>query len=188
VSSPLKLLLACGALALLAFGVAGCGGAAPRLPPRDSDHDIDSLGKSSYDVDNDAVPTFGEAASPTDRAAVAALIKIYYQAAATNNGKAACSLLHNVVAEVAVEEHERGKGPISLRGNTCPQVLSKIFESRHGELVEDAAAPHVLWVRVKGKRGVTVVRFGATRERRIYVYRSPQGGWKMDSLLDSGTP
>jgi hypothetical protein len=152
----------------------------------DSDRDNDHPGRFRYDPDNDAVPTYGQAASVADMQAIAALLERYYTLAAAGDGSGACSLVYWLFAETVVEEH-RGRGGRSLRGNTCAQIASKLFEQRHRELIEDAATLHVAWVRVRGNRGVVLVRFGPIRERDVVVHRD-RGVWKMNTLLDSGDP
>lgn len=185
--SWLRPLLACFALALSTLGATACGATSrsSSLPVRDGDGDIDSLGLGRYDGDSDAVPTFGQAASAVDHQAVVALIRRYYKVAADGDGAMACSMLDTLVAEALVEEHERDRGPPSLRGNTCPQAAAKVFEQRHRELAEDVAGLQVAWVRVKGNRGVTLVRFAANRERLVRVHRAGVV-WQMNALLDSG--
>lgn len=155
------------------------------LPVLDGDKDNDSPGSSRYDSDNDEVLTFGPAADPVDRAAIGALIKSYYAAAAAGDGRRACSLTYWLFAESIVEEHHRGKGPRSLRGNTCAQISSKLFAQRHRELTEDVAALEVAAVQVKRKQGFVLVRFGKKRERIVLVHRD-NGVWEMNVLLDNG--
>jgi hypothetical protein len=194
--SRLRSLLACSVLGLSLLATTGCGGAdksssvskvtlTAGLPTRDGDDDIDSLGQGRYDADNDANPTFGPAASITERQAIVALIKRYYAAAAAGDGGKACSMLDPLIVEAVVEEHHRGKGPPSLRGNTCPQVASKVFKQRHRELTEDVAELQVGWVQLQARQAVTLVHFGAMRELIVRVHRS-HGGWQMNALLDNG--
>lgn len=154
----------------------------------DGDKDNDSQGQGPpHDADSDAVLTFGHVASVTDRQAITTLIERYYVAAAEGDGTKACLMLYFLVEELVVEEHHRGKGLRSLRGETCSQIMSKIFSQLHSELVEDALAPKTAVVRVSSNRGVAVVRFGAIRELRLVVQRE-SGGWKMDAPLDVGSP
>jgi hypothetical protein len=206
----MRSLLACSATALAAIGAMACedtsrrprsasrrpsSAAAPatdrpsrRLPPvLDTDGDSDRPGSGGSDTDNDAVSTYGHAAGTADIQAIAVLLKRYYTLAATGDGARACSMVYWLFAETVVEEHDRGRGPTSLRGNTCAQVASKLFTQRHRELVEDVATLQVVWVRLDGNRGVALVRFGPARERDVAVQRD-HGVWKMNVLLDSGDP
>jgi hypothetical protein len=212
----LRSLLACSALALPVIGVTACGsskksGAAPQRssaasatdsvaattasspgsaagsPVLDDDADNDSPGNSRYDSDNDAVSSYGHPASVADRQVIAALIRHYYAAAAAGDGARACSLSYWLFAESVVEEHHPGKGPPSLRGDTCAQVASKLFKQRHRELIEDITAFQVAWVRVNRNQGLALLRFGGARERDVLVHRD-RGAWKMNVLLDEGAP
>jgi hypothetical protein len=190
------LLLAGCALMLSGLALAGCGTAsssnssnklsshaAPPAP--DGDGDVDSLGRSRYDGDNDANPTFGPAADPQERQAVVALIKRYYAAAAADEGARACSMLYPLVAEAIVEEHRPGKGAPALRGSTCARVAGKVFAARHRELVADASSLRIGWVQLQARQAVTLAHFGPARELIVRVHRA-HGGWQMNALLDDG--
>lgn len=193
----LSSLLACSALVLAGLTVAGCGGAnnasstsrqqssSTHLLARDGDDDIDSLGQGRYDTDNDANPTFGPAASASERQAIIALIKRYYAAAVEDEGARACSMLYPLIAEAVVEEHRPGKGSPALRGGTCAQVAAKVFAQRHRELVADAATLRVGWIQRQARQAVTLVHFGPTRELIVRLHQA-HGSWQMNDLLDSG--
>jgi hypothetical protein len=204
----MRSLLTLPSIALLGLGVGACGntgrgtGSAPgsssnvatrtavaakqtqsRLPT-DSDNDNDNPGKSRYDGDDGPVLHFGHAASAAEERAVAALVKRYYAAGAAGDGATACSLIDSLLAESVVEEYAQSP---ALRGKTCAEVLSKLFRRRHRELAGDIATLKPTVVRVSGDRGLALVRFGATRERRLLLRRE-RGAWKMDVLLDVGVP
>jgi len=207
----LRTLLACAAIALSTIGVCACGSArktaisaraarsgasragtvtartrsntvqSAGLPKRDGDSDVDGFAKNPYDGDHDAIPIFGRPAGAADRQAVTALVGRYYAFAAAGDGGRACSMLYAVMAERFVEEHRRGKGPASLQGDTCAQILSKLFKQRHRELREDIATYRVLVVQVRGNRGIALVRFGAPakmEEFEVLVHREG-GSWRI---------
>ncbi len=73
-------------------------------------------------------------------------------------------MLDPITAETLVERHSRGRGSPSLRGDSCAQIMSKLFRLRHRELVEDMANFRITLVDVRGKRGVAFAPFTATRE------------------------
>jgi hypothetical protein len=193
----LSSLLTCSVLVLAGLIVVGCGGAGnassasgqqssgTHPPARDGDNDVDSLGQGRYDTDNDANPTFGPAASASERQVIVALIKRYYAAAVAGEGARACSMLYPLIAETVVEAHHPGKGTPALRGSTCAQVAAKVFAQRHRELVADAATLRVGWIQRQARQAVTLVHFGPTRELIVRVHQAP-GGWQMNNLLDSG--
>lgn len=217
-----RTLLACAAIALPVAGAYACGAASSSSRPatarssgsstagsvattttvspfsvaelakRDQDGDIDRLTQSRYDRDNDAIPGFGQPADAADRRAIVALIKRYYKVAAAGDGAQACSLQYALSAELVVEEHHRGKGPPSLQGDTCAQIMSKLLARHHRELAEDISGGYrVLAVQVHFNQGYALVRFAAPRafhelrELRMLVHRE-HGGWKMDKPLDDG--
>jgi hypothetical protein len=192
------------AVALSAIGVGGCGsaenrsgaasdahahaGAVFRVPSgplgHDEDGDIDTLGMG-YDADNDSDSTYGPPASPAERRAIVAFIRRYYEVAAAGEGAAACSMLDPITAETLVERHHRGHGPRSLQGESCAQIVSKLFRARHRELVEDLASFRISLVDVRGNRGVVFAPFALTREMQLIVHRE-HGGWGMEVPLDNG--
>jgi hypothetical protein len=215
VCARLRAPLTCAALALLAVGAAACGSAGERASPaparssgasatgsaaaggasrpadlfkRDGDGDIDRLTQGSHDGDGDAIPTFGPPAGAADRRAILALFRRYYANAAAGDGARACSMMDIPAAESVVEEHSRGKGPRSLQGKTCAQIMSTLFKRRHRELMEDIAGYRVLAVQVHGGGGLVLVRFPAKRELRELrvIVRRDHGAWRMAVPLDAG--
>lgn len=193
--------LGCVAVVTLVLAVTGCGSVSKsssdgssttttaaneaNLPPRDGDDDIDSLGQGRYDTDTDADPTYGPAANAVERKAIVSLIERYYAAAAAGNGNRACSMLDPQIAETTVEEHHSSKGEPSLRGNTCSQILSRVFAKHHRELAADLPVLRVGWIQLQAKQAVMLVHFGPTRE--VIVRERRRGdGWRMNTLIDNG--
>ncbi len=158
------------------------------LTLHDGDEDIDRLTRSRYDVDNDAIPAFGPPAGPADRRSILALVKRYYAAAAARDGATACTMLDMQITEALLEEHSRGHGPLSLQGHTCAQIMSRLFEHRHRELVEDVTGYRVLAVQVKHQSGYALVHFPAKHELRELqvLVRREHGVWLMNVPLDNG--
>jgi hypothetical protein len=197
-------LVVCLVVAVPALGLAGCGSGKERdgtgdaqvtsvsrnstadVSVRDSDGDNDSAG-SRFDPDNDITLTLGHAAGAHEMQAVSALIKGYYRAAAAGDVRKACSQLYWLRAEVAVEEHSKGKGPRSLRGNTCAQVLARLFGLHRRELTQAEGGLALTALRVKGTRGLARVRVGVLGERIVQV-KLERGTWRMDTLLNAGAP
>jgi hypothetical protein len=177
----------------VALAVTGCGGGArpgttAKQPDaaiareHDGDGDNDSLGMGRLDTDNDASPTFGRPASPTERQQITALFKGFYTAAAADNGARACSMLYWLVAETVVEEHSHGKGPLALRGTTCTQIATKLFKKNHRELVDDLAALKLTIIQLRRNRGWAVLDFAPAHERLGTIQREGTV-WKLGSLL-----
>jgi hypothetical protein len=189
------------ALVLLSACSSGCGGSGSRTAVvprssstiaspamRDGDKDIDMLTRSPYDDDGDAIPAFGPSAPAADRRAIVALIGRYYALAAMGNGGRACSMLDVPATETLVEGHHRGRGTRALQGDTCAQIMSRLFEQRHHELEEDIKGYKVLAVQERRNIGYALVRFPARRELREMqvLARRVHGVWMMDVPLDNG--
>jgi hypothetical protein len=151
---------------------------------KDTDGDNDSPG-SRVDPDNDIAMTFGHAADAQDMAVVSALLRNYYRVAAAGDGGKACALLYGLFVESTVEEHNSVR-----RGGdrqTCAQIAANTFRRHHAELVEDTKAIDLTVLRVKRKRGLARVLYGATRERLVPL-ELDRGVWRMDTLIDNGAP
>lgn len=204
-SGSSRRLLACG-LVFAAILLSSCGSAGDRLragatasqtnpsfapselkdpAERDEDGDIDTLGNGPYDSDNDVVLTYGSPASPSERRAIEAALRRYYVVAAAGEGTRACSMLDPIAAELLLEEHRRGRGAPSLQGDTCGQILSKLFALHRRELREDMAAFRITTIRVRGNHAVVFAPFAPAREMEL-IARRTYGVWKMDVPLDDG--
>lgn len=192
-----RALCACAALVLTGALLGGCGGVARRtspLPPtsaadvleRDpTDRDDDRAGHSP-DPDNDQTLTFGHPADAAEARSIASLIGRYYALAATSQATRACGLQYWLLRESLAERVEQSGRHITAQA-ACVEMAASLFARKHAEIVADAAAVNVAQVRVKQLRGVVLVRFGGVRERMIAVHREGTA-WKMDTLLDDGSP
>ena len=185
----------CATIGLLTTGTTACGGSsvaartssstAETTPHQlDGDNDIDTLG-SGPDYDNDAVLGYGPPADTADRRVIVSLLKRYYAVAAAGDGAKACSMLDPLVAEEIVEEHHNGKGPSSLRGSTCAQIISKLFKRHHRELAKDVAEFRVTTMELRGNRGLVLMPYSTANETQVIVRRD-NGVWRMDEPIDNG--
>lgn len=150
--------------------------------PTDRDDDRPD---SRDDPDNDRRLTFGSAASAADTGAIAGLIRRYYTLAAQRRARMACSLVASPLLESRFEH-----GSAEYDGSpalTCIRVAKKLFGERHREIVEDLAAIDLMQVRVRERRGLVLAWLAGVRERLIPVRRE-EGGWRMETLLDVGSP
>jgi len=184
-----RALLACMAVAIASFGATACGSgeerpAATAVPSgQDQDGDIDSLGQGGrYDTDNDAILTWGPPADAADRAAIVALLKRYYTAAAAGEGAKACTMLDPLIAETVEEDRHAGRGPRLPRGSMCAQIMASMFQQRHRELVENLAAFLITAVQRRGNLAMALTDFSPTRVLQVLVRRD-QGVWKMNTTL-----
>ena len=179
-----RMLLACAAIALATVGTSACGsagrssaGKASAVSGHDADQDIDSRGQGGrYDTDNDATFGWGPLADAADRRAIVALVKRYYEAAAAGDGARACTMLDPLIAEEMIEQN---------RHSTCARIMSRMFQPRHRELVEDVAAFRITAVQLRGNRAVALTDFSPTRLLEVFVRRG-HGVWRMDTPLDNG--
>jgi len=177
--------LALVATALLSAGVCACGAssgpdgtaAAKRPVPRaDRDNDGDN------NDDDGNVLYFGQAAGPSDRQALIALVTRYYTAAAAANGGTVCGLLAPFVAETVVETS--GSSP-ALRGRSCAAVLTKLFKLQHSLLADKRATLQIGTVRVQGDRALVSLNFTKPIvETRQLTGRRIAGDWRLIDILD----
>jgi hypothetical protein len=141
------------------------------------------------DRDNYSTRHYGHAASAAQERAIAVLVKRYYAAGAAGDGAAACALIYSSLAdspslgETAEAVFPPAPSVPPLHGQSCPRIMSLLFEEDHPRLAADLATVVVTRVRVKGSRGLVLLGFRATPERLIPVRRE-RGAWKTEALLD----
>ena len=145
------------------FSVGGSAGDSARrqkLPAievtEDADQDSDKYGN---EPDNEH-EVFGHPADATDARLVTVLVERYYAAAAHEDGAAGCGLLYSPFAESLVEAYGGASGSPNLHGDTCAEVLSKLFTQLHNRL-SDGTTVRVAAVRVAFS--LASVRFGFAR-------------------------
>jgi hypothetical protein len=208
-------LRALAVLALLAAGLASCGGssaggsshtataadpddtpttvtsAEASIVPLDTRVDADKdndIGAADDDPNNNSAVTFGRAASPTELRAITALIKRYYATALEGNGARGCSMVYSTLAEAAVEDDAQPPGPLYMRGaRNCAEILRRLFAHYHAQLAGELHKLEVTRVRLKEHHGVAILRFGALAEREISIAREGHT-WKMDTIYDQELP
>lgn len=201
------------ALALLAIGLLGCGGARSvhRSPSADmtrgggthggttsgahvavvshraaADHDEDDAERLLSDDNNSEVTEFGHPASPADTRAISAVLRRYYATASAGNGTIACSMIVSSLAKAVPLDYGRF-GPAYLRGGkTCPAMLVRLFAHEHRRLIGETASLAVRALRIHGNQGLVLLGFGKS-ERQISVQHEA-GRWKLDGLLDGELP
>jgi hypothetical protein len=143
-----------------------------------------SAANAGFDEDDGGVRYFGHPAGPADFQAIAAVVERYFRAAAAGDGAEGCSLLYSLVAETLVDDY--GQVP-SVRGDTCAQVLSKLFRVHHGEAGLDLAKFKPFSIRVEGNRALALYRLAPTNVHRMEARRE-HGRWTVSLLLDAGLP
>jgi hypothetical protein len=190
---PLLVLLAVG---LLWIGLAACGGSGTETthdaghtgasvrkvattstpPKKDRDGDTDN------NVDDYHVTSFGQVAGPADAHAITSLLLRYYATAAKEDGAKDCSLLTPFIEESLVE-HD-GHIPV-LKGNTCAEVLTKLFKLNHRDILRERVNMKVGRIGVEGNRARVVLVFPAVPIIRTITMRRQGTRWTVLDTLDS---
>jgi hypothetical protein len=151
-----------------------------RQSKRDNDNDVDNLTTSQYDFDDGEVVNYGHAPTVAEDRAISAAVEHYYSAAARRDGLRACRLIVPSFARGFVEEYassSHGKA-------SCAAALISLFEHASGRTKAQAAAAHVIRVRVNGVKGIALLRLGTTQVREVQLERE-DGVWKIDALFDT---
>ena len=156
--------------------------------PRDRDGDSDERpNRGYYDRDDGAISRFGRPASAAERAAVVALAKRYYAAAARDDGAPICAMLAPALARAFVEsvgEH----GPHFTHGlRTCPQILAKVFAGATTPMLAFSLRPAIASVRVSHNMALVVL--GAKPfPLRVFSAVREGGKWYAYGAFDSEVP
>jgi hypothetical protein len=150
--------------------------------------------KDSADGDDDAssdddreVLDYGTAADASVSRAISKVVKRYYTAAAAGKGAEACSLLYGLIAESLGEREDPNATPAMI-GKACAAAISTLFKQHHQQMTEDAASIIITRVRVLGRRGLVVLRFGAQSELRSIDIHREGDMWKVEEVFDLGMP
>ncbi len=153
-------------------------------PHADQDGDTDSNGKTYFDGDDSRILRYGRPAGEPAKREITALVKRYYAAANAENGVKACSMIYSIYAEAVPEDYGTSPpGPAWARGNTCGQVMDRIFAHAHDEIASKFPKLRVTEVRVKGRRGLAVLRFAKIPPSEVAV-RLEGKAWRLSTLLD----
>ncbi len=153
----------------------------------DADRD-DDVGAGGEDSNHASLLSFGHAARRSERYAITMLLRHYYVAAATEDGRRACSLIYSRIAEAVPEDYGASPpGPPYMQGDTCAAVLTSLFKHIHAQTVAESAAFSVGPVRLEGLHGFAVLYFRKLPERQITVRREGRS-WKVLTLFDTPLP
>ncbi len=153
----------------------------------DSDNDYEA---AADDTNNSSVVTSAaKPADASDRRAITSLIRAYYRLAMAEDGTKACSMLYSPLAEATPEDYGSFAGPPYMKGNTCPVILSKMFEHLHPVLAIELPKLRVARVLLEEHHGKAVLSFGPhLPERTILVTREGPRAWKLGSIFDGELP
>jgi len=144
-------------------------------PKRDRDDDRDN------NDDDWHVLQFGQVPVGAEKQAIETLVHDYFAAAVTASGRKACSLLAPFVAESVAESEGRSA---ALRGSTCAQVMTKLFELNHAELARKVPTLRVMRIGIQGTHSLVALDMPAIPIVHQVILRQVGGRWTMRSLLD----
>lgn len=148
----------------------------------DTDNEGDLTGR---DPDDATLFDYGQRASVAEAGAAEAVLKRYYAAAAADDGARVCSLLYSPVAETVVEDYGEPPGPVATRGDTCAEVMTKVYHGQRRLMADHGRALRVTQLRIRGNQGIALLHVGRGPERYIYVRRE-FGVWKVKVFGDIG--
>lgn len=158
-------------------------------PPSDRDGDGDAGpggAKHRYDSDDLSTIDFGHPASRAQAALITPLVRRYYAIADAQNGGGACALLYSTFAEAVPEDYGTSPpGPAFARGATCPAVMTAVFKHYHDEIAFRLPRLRIERVRVSGRHGVVVLRFGGNLPERELDVEREGSEWKVLALVDN---
>jgi hypothetical protein len=179
---------------------AGCGGAESTPGPPSVTSGTDavpvpgsaaaSIHRDSDDGDEDPnqpddalFVNYGHPASIKEARAITKLVKSYYAAAVSLDGKTMCAQLYDLLVEKVVEEYENTK----VAGPSCAAVLVNLFRARQHRLAAALPKLEVTRLRVEGSKSYAFVYLGKLPEPYLMLHR--QGStWKIESVFEIVLP
>jgi len=162
---------------------------APSRPGIDDTYDKDDTAPRSTEEGDDAeIEIYGKQATPAEWLAAVAFVKSYFAVALAENGAAACKLLTPSLASGLGGSYEKPPNPSYLRGKTCAEVMTKLFEHRHKLVAAEAAGLEVTDVRVTSRTAFILLAFKGIRERRYMGVERDGKTWKLEDVMDSKYP
>jgi hypothetical protein len=144
--------------------------------------------------DDEGMRTPGHEADAADLRAIAATVKRYYATAVAGDGARACAMLSSPIVKTVPIEYGRYGAPY-LHDDTCAEVLSKLFEHFHRQILTEAARLKVIAARLEGDHGYAALRTRTpcipgrcVLDTRILtltkvLVKREGSSWKIESLL-----
>lgn len=153
--------------------------------PLDSDGDRDATGGAYFDADDKGAGIPDSPAGPRDARAIEALVKRYFAAAVSTNGRQACALMLPTLAKGL--PLDPGVLPYA-RAKTCAATMDKFLHANHRQLATEAKALEGVHPRVSGDRGWVLLSFRRIATRG-FPLRRHDGAWKMSvTIADQDLP
>lgn len=144
-------------------GSTSIGGGDSRRPPQDDNH----------------ITVYGHEASGSERESILRLLKRYYAAAAADDGRTACTMLHDQLARSVVEDY--GQLPAN-RGKTCAAVMKRVFRHLAGQPPVVLAHTRVTGIRISGGGGFAQLHSSAMATGEIALTKDGTA-WKVAVLI-----
>lgn len=153
----------------------------------------DSDGDNDRNADEN-MHTPGREGSPSERRAISDAVRRYYSTALVGNGRAACAMLARPLTTSMLVEYGRYGAPY-LRGNTCTEIMSKVFRHDRRQVVAVASTQKLVDVRLEGDHGYAALHVDlpclrgscVLNERVLHIanvlVKREGDAWKIDSLL-----
>jgi hypothetical protein len=176
---------------LMALAVGGCGGAGKAATSTTAAEQMPlQMRTEAAAQDSPETParfseqktrrylTFGRVAGPTETRAAAVVVERYYRAVAVNDGATACRLMYPSMAQATPETI----GPLAGRHESCATVMTLLFRTRDGSPTRDVAGIVVAKLRVKGARGIALLRSPTMHEGEIVLRREGRRWMVLDRL------
>jgi hypothetical protein len=164
-------------------------GPPPKRPGIDDTYDEDDTApRKVEDRDDEEVEHYGQAANAVEAQSAAAFAKSYFAAAVAEDGATACTLLTPSLASGIGGSYNKPPNPTYLHGNTCAEVMTKLFKHRHKLMTAEAAGLQVTAVRVTSRTAFILLAFKGIRERRFMGVERTGKAWKLEALIDSQYP
>jgi hypothetical protein len=174
---PAIVLAACAAVSV----GTGCGGVSSAVRPA-SDSRVAAQGVRSSvrsPQDDDHIAIYGHEAAGSQRQEILRLVTRYYKAAAADDGRAACKMIHRQLASSVVEDY--GQTPRN-RGKTCAEVMNKIFRHVEGQPPSVLARTRVTGIRIRRKEGFAQLTSSSMRAGEIALVKDGMA-WKVAVLI-----
>ena len=146
------------------------------------DGDEDTRTRASYafpDSDDVEAFTYGYAADASQRASITRIVERYAQAARSDDGARACSLLLSGLARAVPSTYGTRVGSAPRPGETCAEVMSVLFR-KYRRLLQPSV--QVVAARVQGSRAEAILGSFTGRASNIFLDRQGSA-WRVGQVV-----
>ncbi len=153
----------------------------------DSSEEYESTGENGryHDEDDIRTLTIGRRADAPEALAIASVVERYFAAAASDDGRAACSLMAPSFERAVPEDYGRSAlGPRGVAAG-CAQVASTLFAREARQLSGKVA---VTGVRLQGSGEGLALIGSPTMPASTFAVQRDSDRWRIDSLIGVALP